>query len=412
MQPGAPLFTYAIRASGVLVLFAFSATFGVVTLLYGIWRNKRPLTDSLLAASLYTVGESVSFSLVSGYYYPSVAHALAPFPPALLIASLGGVPLVIFSAAWINATLAQRSWRLFLGAVIFLAVLSAGAYYYGRLHTASGAVLPVALIQRNLGSLLYVTAPAPEPFGDYGLQTLISEAAAHGSTALVVYPFSPVEITYRGSRPAIGAIQNVVPDGVLGDWLKNFVPASTTVVLWDTASVQGNLYDEFNLWQDGAEQIYQKNILYPFSDYVPQWLRTLGFARLPYPLTPGLAGEASVGGVRLEGLFCSELQQEGYAREQAGRSDVLLSIGFDSMFPGAFAGYWSLEAARLRAAENGVPVIRSSISGPSAVVNADGSVAESLPYGRRVYCKAAFQLKEYSRSISMQVQLRRTSLLR
>ncbi len=394
MQPGAPLFTYAIRASSFLVLMVFSATFGVVALLYGIGRSKQPLLDSLLAASLYTVGELFLFTFVSGYYYPSVAHAVASFPPALIVASLGGVPLVIFVTAWTSAVLVQHSWRLVFGAGLCVAILCTGAYYYGRLHTTGGAILPIALIQRHPESLLYVTAPAPEPFGDYGLQTLIAEAVQGGVTPLVVYPFSPAEIIYSGSRPMIEGVVNLVPDAALGAWLKTFAPTSTTVVLWNTAATEGNLYDEFNVWRDGTEQTYQKHVLYPFSDYLPPWVRALGFARLPYTLTPGVAGEATINDVRLEGLFCSELQQEGYAREQAAQGDVLLSIGFDAMFPGAFAGDWSLAAARLRAAENGIPVIRSTISGPSGIVNADGSIGETTPYGSEGVMRGAVSVKK------------------
>ena len=44
-------------------------------------------------------------------------------------------------------------------------------------------------------------------------------------------------------------------------------------------------------------------------------------------------------------------------------------------------GLFDLKAARLRAAENGVPLIRSHIFGPSALIWADGSVGEVLPYG-------------------------------
>ncbi len=86
-------------------------------------------------------------------------------------------------------------------------------------------------------------------------------------------------------------------------------------------------------------------------------------------------------GARVGGLACSELQLESYARSQASASDVLLSAGFDGFFPGPFAPQWALEAARLRAAENGEPLIRAHIFGPSALIGADGSVAGSLLYG-------------------------------
>ncbi len=381
MQPGAPGLTYAVRASSVFFFVFIGALFGAMALLYQTWRTGRPLVDSLLAASLYTLIELILFPIFGGYYYASFAHALVPFPPALLVVSLGGVPLLIFVAAWINAVAAQRSWRLALGAFIVSAIACTGAWWYGQSHATLGKDLSVAIIQREPQSLLYVAAPAPKPFSDYGLQELVAKAADGGKTNIVVYPSSPVEAVYFGTRPAVEGLINLEPDEALRTWLKSFVPASTTVVLWDTAAKQGNLYDEFEFWRDGAVQTYQKHMLHPLSDYTPQWMRALGLARVPYALTPGTANEVSVSGARVGGLACSELQLESYARKQALGSDLLLSVGFDEFFPNGFAARWSLEAARLRASENGLPVIRAHIFGPSALIQADGSVAASMSYG-------------------------------
>ncbi len=243
MQPGAPLLTYAVRTSSLFFFFFIGALFGGLALLYRALRSKNSLSDSLLAASLYTLVELILFPIFGGYYYASLAHALTPFPPALLVASLGGVPLLIFAAAWVNAVLAQRSRRLALGAFLFLAVACTGAWWYGQSHMARSSSLSVAVIQRSPGSLVYVGAPAPVPFGDYGLQTLISQAVNGGKTDLVVYPFSPVEATYEGSLPVIEGLTNIEPDEIIGTWLRSFVPASTTVVLWNSVAEQGSLYD-------------------------------------------------------------------------------------------------------------------------------------------------------------------------
>lgn len=381
MQPGAPVLTYAVRASSLFFLVFIGALFGALAVLYRRLRTGRPLADSLLAASLYTLVELLLFAVFSGYYYASLAHALVPFPPALLIASLGGAPLLVFAAAWINAIAAQRSWRLALGAAAVLAAACTGAWWYGQAYATVGQDLRVSIIQRLPQSLLYVSAPAPAPFGDYGLQQLIVEAADDGKTALAVYPFSPVEAVYEGTRPAVETLDNLQPDAAIGGWLKGFVPASTTVVLWNTLVSQGNLYDQFEFWKEGTVQAYQKHMLHPLSDYTPQWMRGFGLARVPYTLSPGNAGPVSAAGARIGGLVCSELQLGGYVRAQALQSGLLLSIGFDEFFPGGFAARWSLGAARKRAAENGVPLIRAHIAGPSALIAADGAIAASLPYG-------------------------------
>ncbi len=382
MQPGAQALTYAVRASSIFFFVFIGALFGVAMLTYRTLRGHGVLLDSLLAASLYTLIELLLFPIFGGYYYASLAHALVPFPPALLVASLGGVPLVIFVAAWVNASLVQRSWRLIFGSLLFIAAACICSFWYGQTYATTGKSLPVATIQRLPQSLIYVTAPAPKPFSDYGLQELIAKASDGGKTTLVVYPFSPVEVAYIGEHPTVEEFTSIVPDQTLGVWLRGFVPASTTVMLWNMAARQGSLYDEFEFWDNSLRQTYQKRILHTLSDYTPQWMRSLGLARVPYTLTPGAESEVSVAGVKIRGLACSELQQERYARGQAIDGNILLAVGFDGFFPGSMASNWSLKTARLRAAENGLPVIRANIFGPSALINADGSIQKQIAYNK------------------------------
>ena len=414
-QPGAEALTYAVRWSSIFFLLFIGALFGSMALAYRALHGRGPLLDSLLAAALYTVVELILFATFGGYYYASLAHALTPFPPALIVASLGGAPLVVFAAAWMSAVLARRSWRLALGAFLVLAGISAGAFWYGQSYKVTGPSLPVAGIQREPQSLLYVAAPAPELFGDYGLRVLISEAARGGEAALVVYPYSPVEAVYAGVQPAIEGLRNLAPQSAMGAWLKTFAPASTTVLLWNTVAERGNLYDSFDFWRDGTQQTYQKHVLYPLSDYTPPLLRPFGFSRVPYPVTSGAISAVVVAGVRIGGLVCSELEKPGYVRGQASASDVLLSVGFDGFFPGRYAAQWALQAARLRAAENGVPLIRSHIFGPSALIRADGSVGEALPYGAVGVLRGSVTIEKvptlYARSGSWPVYIGIAALL-
>jgi apolipoprotein N-acyltransferase len=383
-QPGASLLTLAVRASSLFFLVFIGALFGALAAAVGELRSQNPLRDTLAAAALYTVLEQILFFAFGGYYYASLAHALAPLALARAVASVGGVPLLIFAAAWFSASLARAvrggAWRALALCALCIAAVGGGASWYAAARAVPGPVFIAAVIQRTPESLLYVTAPPPTPFGDYPLQVLITQAAT--DTPLVVYPFSPVEATYIGAAPALATLGALEPDATIGEWLARAAPASTTVLLWNTVAEDGKPYDEFELWHAAARQVYQKHELYALSDYTPRWLKQLGMARLPYEIAPGVADDVSIEGVNIGGLACSELQQESYVRSQARGRDLLLAVGFDGFFPGPLAGQWSLEAARLRAAENGTPLLRSSLFGPSAFIAADGSVVSALGYGQ------------------------------
>ncbi|TSC68212.1 MAG: Apolipoprotein N-acyltransferase, partial [Parcubacteria group bacterium Gr01-1014_56] len=90
--------------------------------------------------------------------------------------------------------------------------------------------------------------------------------------------------------------------------------------------------------------------------------------------------QAVFGDVRVGCLICSELHQSDLAQRESLRSDFLLALGSDSMFPNDLSANFALAAARYRAAENGIPTIRGNIIGPSAVINADGSIQTMLPF--------------------------------
>jgi apolipoprotein N-acyltransferase len=66
------------------------------------------------------------------------------------------------------------------------------------------------------------------------------------------------------------------------------------------------------------------------------------------------------------------------------------------MFPGPLSGDFSLAAARLRAAENAVPVIRGNILGPSAFIRADGTAESELSYGQQGVLRGTVSLTPHA----------------
>jgi len=77
--------------------------------------------------------------------------------------------------------------------------------------------------------------------------------------------------------------------------------------------------------------------------------------------------------------ICYEIIFSGEVVDKAHRPDFLFNPSNDAWF-GRWGPPQHLAQARLRAAEEGIPVIRSTPTGISAIIDADGRLLQSLPW--------------------------------
>jgi apolipoprotein N-acyltransferase len=136
---------------------------------------------------------------------------------------------------------------------------------------------------------------------------------------------------------------------------------------------------------------YDKAHLVPYGEYLPlPWLlRPLGLARLvPGDLDfwPGPGAQTltvNVGGkpVKVGMQICYEIIFSGEVVDRKNRPDFIFNPSNDSWF-GTIGPPQFLAQARLRAIEEGLPVVRATPTGISAVIDADGRIVESLPMGK------------------------------
>ena len=77
---------------------------------------------------------------------------------------------------------------------------------------------------------------------------------------------------------------------------------------------------------------------------------------------------------------CYEIIFSGQVVDRADRPDFIFNPSNDAWF-GAWGPPQHLAQARLRAVEEGLPVIRATPTGISAVIDADGRLLQSLPLG-------------------------------
>jgi apolipoprotein N-acyltransferase len=131
---------------------------------------------------------------------------------------------------------------------------------------------------------------------------------------------------------------------------------------------------------------YDKAHLVPYGEYLPMrpLLSAIGLSRLapgdidfapgPGPRTVTVPGWGKVGF-----QLCYEIIFSGEVVDRRSRPDFIFNPSNDAWF-GRWGPPQHLAQARLRAAEEGIPVIRSTPTGISAVIDAHGAVLQALPW--------------------------------
>ncbi len=130
---------------------------------------------------------------------------------------------------------------------------------------------------------------------------------------------------------------------------------------------------------------YAKAHLVPYGEYLPlRWLlEPLGASRLvpgnldffagpgPRTLDLGRFGKAGV-------QICYEIVFSGQVADRGRRPDYIFNPSNDGWF-GSWGPPQHLAQARMRAIEEGLPVLRATTNGISAVIDANGIVRQSIP---------------------------------
>jgi apolipoprotein N-acyltransferase len=308
------------------------------------------------------------------------------FPWNLLGTVWAFAALPIQAAAWIGVhglslatallvllpMLGRRGW---LAAAGMLAAF--GAVGLLRLWPEEPAPHPVALVlvQGNVAQEVKWQAETRWPiFRRYIELTAegvrIAQQEAPDSRVLAVWPetASPFLLASDAEAARLAA-QPLPPEGLLlaGTVRATFGADGRPTRLWNSLVV----LDRAGTVLDAVDKTH----LVPFGEYMP--LRGL----LPVRLVHGAMDFTSGGGLRavalpglpsFTGLICYEVIFPGAVTPATTRPGFLVNITNDAWF-GVSAGPWQhLAAARMRAVEEGLPLVRAAQTGISAVLDARG----------------------------------------
>jgi len=127
-----------------------------------------------------------------------------------------------------------------------------------------------------------------------------------------------------------------------------------------------------------AGGIYDKHHLVPYGEYFPSYLPIRlgeqGFSPGPGTETLHLPGLPPIGpGICYEAIFPADVVNE------SDRPLLMVNITNDAWFGNSTGPRQHLEADRMRAVEEGLPLVRAANTGISAIIDANGRVLAALP---------------------------------
>lgn len=370
-MPLALLLTLIFCAS----LALFYAFLGYLTNRFGHTRSQH----ALLFISLWLLLDLLRGWLLTGFPWLYLGYAamdtwLDGWAPWLGVHGL--TLLILFSAILLlRLLLGYGRWSSTLG--LFAIWLSGLALQQLPLtQDVANGVRQVTLLQGNVPlKKKWLPQHLNSTLAYYYQQTqqhLDSDVVVWPETAIATY-WDLVEPTFANLMRQAEAQKTIVVSGVV----------------WRSGSKDEPKYHN-SLVAFGAEQgQYHKQRLVPFGEYIPwesQLRGLIAFFDLPMsnlhvPLVD--QGLLTDGATPLASSICYEITYASSIARLAHQGSAMLTVSNDSWFDKSAAPWQHLQMARLRALENGRPLIRATNSGVSALIDHRGKIiAMAEPFVR------------------------------
>jgi len=354
----------------------------------------------LVFAAALSLAEWLRGHVLTGFPWNTFGYALAPMPTMMQSAALVGLwgltlaAFIVFAAPAVLVPVSgvtRRGDRLFVALAAALLVA----------HVAFGVVRIAGTPEQvSDGTRLRIVQPAipqdekwidENANGIFTLQLELSETGNGGeddrieSFDLIVWPESAFPF-YLEDRPDAQVT------------LADLLPVGTTLIsgaarlATDGNSETERVFNSVLLIGDGGEILdtYDKAHLVPFGEYLPfqSALESIGLSQLTgvpggFTAGPGRRTIRLANAPPFGPLICYEIIFPGAATKVGQRPDWLLNVTNDAWYGDTPGPRQHFHQARLRAVEEGLPLVRAANTGISAIVDAYGNRISSLDVGEQ-----------------------------
>ena len=327
-----------------------------------------------LIGTSWTISEGmIQMVAVTGVYGLSFVTILAAAAPALMAEPRGQAAAV-------------KNWRPAALMILVLAAIWIG----GTVRLALQNPPPVEgvkllIVQANIPQQLKWRADARRASMEKHMRMTL--VVPPDTVSHVIWPETAVPYDVSNDRHLAAWLAAAVPDGglLLTGALRRSADSTAPPQLWNSLhaiDAGGNL-----------AATYDKHHLVPLGEYMP--LRgIMDFAKLTYGNIDFSSGPGAqtlqVPGLPPVGpLICYEAIFAGAVTSGDTRPGWLLNVTNDGWFGNTAGPYQHLQAARLRAVEEGLPMVRAANTGISAVIDPLGRFLGRLPLGSEGVLHAA-----------------------
>jgi apolipoprotein N-acyltransferase len=350
-------------------------------------RDNRVVLVLVLGGS-WTITEWLRGVMFTGFPWNPAAAALAPTPlititPLIGTYALSGLVVLLGGAVWLEYYKKWLPLVMILGATLLLWVLPSSSVPADPL-----TVINVRIVQPNIGQE-DKWRPGFDEEAARRLATLSGPPS--DEPRLLMWPEAaitdPVEDARTDEHQAMAQFQRTRAASVLGPD-DRLLTGGIAIASRDGVHVDGAANSVYVLGPGGRIiGRYDKAHLVPYGEYLPMrpLLSAIGLSRLapgdidftpgPGPRTIDIGGEFGKVGFQL----CYEMIFSGHVVDEHNRPGFLFNPSNDAWF-GSWGPPQHLAQARLRAAEEGIPVLRSTPTGISAVIDGHGNVVQELPW--------------------------------
>ena len=344
-------------------------------------------------AFAFALAEWLRGLLFTGFPWNAVGYAAMPVPLMMQSVSVIGMNGMNALAVFVFAMPALLAGRRHLGLGIGLAVLLAAAdlgFGYVRL----AAPLPPAprhLDVRIVQPSVDLSEKWDASVRDRIFATMLALSSeppqeGHDKPQLILWPETSVPFLFAERPQALTAIGDMLSDGqmLLAGAIREEGVAS--------AAGGERYYNSVVAIDDRGEiaDAVDKVHMVPFGEYMPfeALLSALGidqFVAGPMSLSPGAARHPLTlpGGFRAAVFICYEVIFPGLVGVDVASAELMVNVTNDAWFGDTPGPYQHFRQAQVRAAENGLPLLRAANNGISAVVDPRGRIVDALAIDAR-----------------------------
>jgi apolipoprotein N-acyltransferase len=325
------------------------------------------------------------------------AAVLGIYGLTLWTVAIFSAPLVALCEPPARASAVQPDLKGLLTAVVLLAALTAhGALRLSQPPTAMHNDVRVRIVQPSVPQReKWQPEKQRSIFADHLALTLQDESGQRDGLAGITHviwpeaamPFLPLE-----HPEVLAALGQLLPEGTL--LLSGALRREGIAKAGGEPNTRpGRAYNSLMVFGDDGKPIgvYDKIHLVPFGEFLPfqATLETMGLEQLTrlrggFSAGPSPRPLLSGGSLPQIGpLICYEAIFPGDIVRGAERPDVLVNVTNDGWFGDTAGPHQHFHQARVRAVEEGLPLLRAANNGISAVVDPYGRVLKSLRLNER-----------------------------